>query len=301
MKVLVTGASGFIGKHFLDYITPIYGKENIFLLTSYSILDYICVIHKDYTFSKQDFFEKGVSNIDIIYHLGGAVPRTNKENTVDNIGFLSDNLVNTKHLLDNLPSIPKKIIYASSVSVYKNNSEIINEDSEYTDNDLYGISKLMTESFLAKEAERRGFILQILRLGQIYGEGEEKYEKIISSFLLHLMKNETIKIFGDGEFLRSNLYVKDVVKYIYAASLFDIYKNPINIASSNAVSLKMLFEMCFEIVGGGNVFYDITKSVGNSVYDTRRMKEFFPDIQETSLKVGIENLYNYLVNKNAGC
>ena len=63
----------------------------------------------------------------------------------------------------------------------------------------------------------------------------------------------------------------------------------------------MLFEMCFEIVGGGKVFYDITKSVGNSVYDTRRMKEFFPDIQETSLKVGIENLYNYLVNKNAGC
>ena len=99
----------------------------------------------------------------------------------------------------------------------------------------------------------------------------------------------------------SSLQGLDVVKYIYAASLFDIYKNPINIASSNAVSLKMLFEMCFEIVGGGKVFYDITKSVGNSVYDTRRMKEFFPDIQETSLKVGIENLYNYLVNKNAGC
>lgn len=299
MKVLVTGSTGFIGGHFLDYITPIYGKENIVLLSSRAVEGYHCVLHEGYSFTKEDFLENGVGAVDIVYHLGGAVPKNKKENSPDNIVALKDNVVCAKHLIDNLPCVPKKVIFASTVSVYKGGS-VTSEASEYSESDLYGISKLMAEAFFDDEARKKGFVLQILRLGQIYGEGEEAYEKIVSSFLKRLMAGEPIKIWGDGSALRSNLYVKDAARFLYQASLFENSKGPVDICSSNPASLKRLFEICSSLVPGSAV-YDPAKKVDDIVYDTKRMRELFLDINETPLEEGVKNLYEYLAAKNVGC
>ena len=300
MKVLLTGATGFIGGHFLEYITPIYGRENIVLLSSRPVAGYACVLHKGYSFTKEDFLENGADFFDVVYHLGGAVPKTKSENAIGNIAALADNVLCAKHLLDNLPCVPKKIVFASTVSVYKDEGKTISESSPYAEKDLYGISKLMAESVFERAAKERGFVLQILRLGQIYGEGEEVYEKIVSSFLKRLMAGEPIKIWGDGNALRSNLYVKDVAKYIYEASLLGSYKGPVNICSSRSASLRELFEICSSLVPG-DVSYDPTKTAGDVVYDTKRMREFFPDIKEMPLEEGVKNLCEYLKKKNAGC
>lgn len=301
MKVLVTGASGFVGKHFLGFIKEIYGGENIVLLSGAEIPDCACVLHKNYSFSREDFLQKGIDAIDVVYHLGGSVPKSKAENSASNIAALADNVLIAKHLLDNLPCVPKKIIFASTVSVYNDEGKSISESSPFAENDLYGISKLMAESVFERAAKERGFVLQILRLGQIYGEGEEKYEKIISTFLKRLMAGEPIKVWGDGSALRSNLYVKDVAKYIYEASLLDSYKGPVNICSSEPVSIKRIFELCKSLAGGSGALYDAEKSAGDIAYDTKKMRELFPCIKETPLEIGVKNLYEYLAGKNACC
>lgn len=304
MTVLITGASGFIGKHFIEYAAEKYGKENIVLLTSSEISGYKCVLHKDYTFTRNDFLDAGIDNIELVFHIGGGVPKNNKENKIENISVLSKNLTYTVHLIENLPNIPKKLVYTSSVSVYEQSEESISEDTNYTEKDLYGISKLMTEVYLLEKSKKLGFVLQILRLGQIYGEGEEKYSKIVSSFLSKLIKKETITVLGDGGALRSNLYVKDVVRYIYEASLQEFSEAPVNICSNQTVSIKTLLEICSKAVSvdlSDYVKFDKSKKGNNISYITTRQESLFPSFVETPLEVGVKNLYSYLRDKYGNC
>lgn len=304
MAVLITGASGFVGRNFVEYAAEKFGKENLVLLTSFDIPNYKCILHKDYSFKKENFLDTGIDNIEVIFHIGGCTPKNASENSVRNISLLSKNLSNTVHLLENLPSVPKKFVYISTVSVYSQTDGLVSEETDYTDNDLYGISKLMTEAYLQESARKQGFILQILRLGQIYGEGEEKYSKIISTFLNKLIDNEHITVWGDGEALRSNLYVKDVVRYIYDASLLEVSNAPINICSKQAVSIRSLLEICTNVVGidfSNFVRFDKIKKASNIAYNTSRQEALFPDFVETPLEVGINNLYLYLRDKHENC
>lgn len=207
-------------------------------------------------------------------------------------------------MIENLPNIPKKLVYTSSVSVYEQSEESISEDTNYTEKDLYGISKLMTEVYLLEKSKKLGFVLQILRLGQIYGEGEEKYSKIVSSFLSKLIRKETITIWGDGEALRSNLYVKDVVRYIYEASLQESSEFPVNICSNQTVSIKTLLEICSKTVGvdlSDYLKFDKSKKCNNISYITTRQRALFPSFVETPLEVGVKNLYSYLRDKYGNC
>lgn len=304
MAILITGASGFIGRHFVEYATEKYGRENLVLLTRDNIPGYNCILHRYYSFTKDDFLNAGIENIDIVFHIGGCTPKNASENTVSNLSSLSKNLSYTVHLLENLPSVPKKFIYISSVSVYAQSEEPVSEETNYTDNDLYGISKLMTEFYLQECAKKEGFALQILRLGQIYGEGEEKYSKIISSFLNKLIEKQQIIVWGDGSVIRSNLYVKDVVRYIYEASLLVNPHAPINICSKQAVSIKELIEICSDVVGVDYMNYvrfDNTRKAGNITYNTARQETIFPNIVETPIEKGINNLYLYLKDKHGRC
>ena len=304
MAVLITGASGFVGRYFVEYAAEKFGKENLVLLTSADNSYYKCILHKDYSFKKEDFLDAGIDNIEVIFHIGGYTPKNASENCVRNISLLSKNLSNTVHLLENLPSVPKKFVYISTVSVYSQTEGLVCEETDYTDNDLYGISKLMTEAYLQESARKQGFVLQILRLGQIYGEGEEKYSKIISTFLNKLIENKQITVWGDGAALRSNLYVKDVVRYIYDSSLLEVSNAPINICSKQATSIKSLLEICTNVVGvafSNYVIFDKAKKARDIAYNTSRQEALFPDFVETPLEVGIYYLYLYLRDKHENC
>ncbi|MBQ6515643.1 NAD(P)-dependent oxidoreductase [bacterium] len=298
MNILITGATGFVGTAFLQYINDnnLFSADNVILLTSKEISGYKCILHKNYTFTKNDFYENNINKVDIVFHLGASVPKTRKEFGVDYTEKFASNLLNTAHLLENLPSIPKKFIFISSVSVYQDKPEI-NEDTEIQVTDMYGASKLMCEAYLEKKSKELGFVLQILRLGQIYGEGEETYSKIVSFFVKQAIKNEPITIFGTGNEKRSMLYVKDCAKAIFEASEFDKSIGVVNIAAQNSVTVKELAEIVYKICKKQpDMKYDTNKISQDVIYDVAKMKKHFK-ITETPYEEGIKNYYNYYINR----
>ena len=169
MNILITGANGFIGRKLLEVIcnNTSYRTYNIVLLTSKEMLGYTSIIHNNYSFEKADFLRKGIQYIDVLIHLGAFTPKsTSESNQIE--GCIS-NIINTEYLLNNLPSIPKKIIFLSTLDVYGTVSNIISEDSHTIPETLYGHSKLFLEKMILEWSKINKVTPQILRIGHIYG------------------------------------------------------------------------------------------------------------------------------------
>lgn len=295
MNILITGASGFVGKTLLRKIASnsLFSNAKIVLLTGEKIDGYTCILHKNYTFEKSDFAKAGVDKIDIVIHLGSAVPRTRDDYRIENGYKFMTNVRNTVHLYENLPNIPEKFVFISSIDVYKNDGEVISEQTPLTSDTLYAASKIMCEQYLTEKAKADGFVLQILRFGQIYGVGEEVYSKIVSSFVRQIENGRQIKIFGDGKEFRSQLLVDDCCDCVLKAVSFNESKGPVNLVSDQAVRIKDLVMTIYQIAGKTPdvVFGDAPAGRSNR-FDNTKMKTLFK-MTETPLEEGIRAYVNY--------
>lgn len=295
MNILITGASGFVGKTLLRKIASnsLFSNAKIVLLTGEKIDGYTCILHKNYTFEKSDFAKAGVDKIDIVIHLGSAVPRTRDDYRIENGYKFMTNVRNTVHLYENLPNIPEKFVFISSIDVYKNDGEVISEQTPLTSETLYAASKIMCEQYLTEKAKADGFVLQILRFGQIYGIGEEVYSKIVSSFVRQIENGRQIKIFGDGKEFRSQLLVDDCCDCVLKAVSFNESKGPVNLVSDQAVRIKDLVMTIYQIAGKTPdvVFGDAPAGRSNR-FDNTKMKTLFK-MTETPLEEGIRAYVNY--------
>lgn len=295
MNILITGASGFVGKTLLRKIASnsLFSNAKIVLLTGEKIDGYTCILHKNYTFEKSDFAKAGVDKIDVVIHLGSAVPRTRDDYRIENGYKFMTNVRNTVHLYENLPNIPEKFVFISSIDVYKNDGEVISEQTPLTSDTLYAASKIMCEQYLTEKAKADGFVLQILRFGQIYGIGEEVYSKIVSSFVRQIENGRQIKIFGDGKEFRSQLLVDDCCDCVLKAISFNESKGPVNLVSDQAVRIKDLVMTIYQIAGKTPdvVFGDAPAGRSNR-FDNTKMKTLFK-MTETPLEEGIRAYVNY--------
>lgn len=295
MNILITGASGFVGKTLLRKIASnsLFSNAKIVLLTGEKIDGYTCILHKNYTFEKSDFAKAGVDKIDVVIHLGSAVPRTRDDYRIENGYKFMTNVRNTVHLYENLPNIPEKFVFISSIDVYKNDGEVISEQTPLTSETLYAASKIMCEQYLTEKAKADGFVLQILRFGQIYGIGEEVYSKIVSSFVRQIENGRQIKIFGDGKEFRSQLLVDDCCDCVLKAVSFNESKGPVNLVSDQAVRIKDLVMTIYRIAGKTPdvVFGDAPAGRSNR-FDNTKMKTLFK-MTETPLEEGIRAYVDY--------
>lgn len=298
MNILITGASGFIGANLLKSLenNPKYVNDKIILLASKEIEGYLCIIHNNYKFTKEDFYKKGINMIDIIIHLGAFTPKSSLES--NDIDRSISNINNTEYLLQNLPNVPKKFVFISTIDVYGIVNGIISEDSPTVPNTLYGLSKLFLEKMIFEWAKNNKVILQILRIGHIYGEGEDEYKKILPMSINKILKNEAPVIYTDGKEKRTFLYIADCCNFILNSIVLDEYLGPINIVGNRTITILDLINLIIEISEK-----NITPKVENMnievkdfVFDNNKMNKYL-GMEATLLEEGIKREYKYFENK----
>lgn len=293
--ILLTGASGFIGQYLLKALIKDYGKKNVLALTSKPIKECQYLLHNDYKFGTNYFIDSGYANsIDTLIHAGAFIPKEITQ--ANNWKLCNQNIYNTQKLLETeLPNL-RKVIYLSTVDVYDKN-DTITEFSNIGPVSLYGYSKLYSEQLITTWAKAENKICQILRVGHVYGPGEEAYQKIIPATMKKIIKKGNVQIWGTGNEMRSFIYIDDVVEAILNSLKLDTAIGPVNLVGTQSVTIKELVNKIIRISGKEVKIETVpVNTMGrNLVFDNGKMKQYLLPA-EIPLDEGLSKEWQYMMS-----
>ncbi|MFA6981646.1 MAG: NAD-dependent epimerase/dehydratase family protein [Patescibacteria group bacterium] len=225
MKIVVTGAAGFIGSHLserlsdmghevvgIDAFTPYYDRA----LKELNAQD---IRNKNVKLLELDLSEAAlsdaVSDADFVFHLA-AQPGISADTTFDI--YLKNNFLSTYKLLETLKdnSRLKCFFNISTSSVYGENATG-SERRPPTPTSYYGVTKLAAEQLVLSYQRDKGFPACSLRLFSVYGE-RERPEKLYPKLIRSIIEEKPFPLFvGSEKHLRSYTYVGDILDGLIAA------------------------------------------------------------------------------------
>lgn len=220
-KVLVTGGAGFIGSNFCNLNKGRYAivaLDNLFLGDEKNLDPEITFIKGD-ACNKTDLDKAG--KVDMVVHLAG----TSSAPMFMDDGFVEGYVNSVKSFVTVLDWARrkgvKKVIYASTSSLYGNNPLPLMEDQHVTPLNHYAVTKQVYEHAGAcynkvyPDMEIIGF-----RFMSVYGPNEEakgQYANLVSQFCWDMARGLSPVIYGDGSQTRDFTNVRDVVQGITLA------------------------------------------------------------------------------------
>lgn len=214
---LVTGSAGFIGsamaKRLIDEGSKVVTIDNLSTGSAANIPKEVTLIEGDCSDPKIINKLKKFK-FEAILHLSG---QSSGEISFENPLYdLRSNTVSTLLLLEYaLKHKCKKIIYASSMSVYGNQSNLpVSEKSNLDPLSLYAVGKIASENYL-KIYSVKGMFNTSLRLFNVYGPGQNRLnlkQGMISIYLTQAFDNKKIIIKGSKKRIRDFVYIDDVVE-----------------------------------------------------------------------------------------
>lgn len=251
IRILVTGAAGFMGSHLVNNLIEM-GYTQVFGVDDLSG-GYMDNVSPKSTFTRLDLRdrEKTKAYIDktkpeFIFHL--AADATEGRSQFTPIGCTERNYLAYLNLL--VPAIQngfKKIILASSMSVYGSQKPPFSEDMLRLPDDIYGISKAAMERATEILSEVHEFNYVIIRPHNVYGPGQnlsDPYRNVVAIFINCLLNNRHFYIYGDGEQKRAFSYIDDFTPYIMKAAFLKEAEGEIfNIGPVEEYSLNQLADV----------------------------------------------------------
>jgi nucleoside-diphosphate-sugar epimerase len=313
VRVLVTGAGGFIGHHLTNYLVdrgywvrgvdikePEYEptRAQEFLLAD---------------LSQADNCLKATHGIDQVYGLAA---------NMGGIGFIENNkaVIVRDNTFINLHTIEaarinsvKRYLYTSSACIYPGYKQKETDVTPLKESDAYpadaedgyGWEKLYMERVCRHYTEDFGLDTRVVRFHNIFGPlgtydgGREKSPAAICRKIALASDGDDIEVWGDGEQTRSYCYIDDCVEGIYRLMQSD-HREPINLGQDRMISINELVDMVANIAGKRiGKQYDLTKPQGvrgrNS--DNTRLREVLHWEPTISLEDGLERTYHWIAGE----
>jgi nucleoside-diphosphate-sugar epimerase len=239
------------------------------------------------------------------------------------MGFIEHNkalcmlsvLINTHMLQAALKMRVKRFFYSSSACVYNRDKQqafeapSLKEEDAYPAQaeDGYGWEKLFSERMCRHFREDFGLCTRVARFHNVYGPwgtwygGREKAPAAICRKVIEAKvsgKNE-IEIWGSGDQTRSFMFIDDCLKGIHLILNSEILE-PINLGSSEAVTINQLVDIAEEIAGIRlKRKYDLSapKGVNGRNSDNTLIKRYLSWEPDTSLRCGLEKTYRWIYDQ----
>ena len=254
MRVLLTGAAGFLGSHLSTKLIHS-GHEVIGLddLSTGSIKNIEMLLdNPNFTFVEHDVRTTYRAKVDAI--LNFACPASPVNYQKDPVRTIETNFLGMINLLHLANETGARILQASTSEVYGDPTQSPQKESYWGNVNPIGIRSCYDEGKRAAETlcfdYRRQYDLdtRVVRIFNTYGPNMAIGDgRVVSNFIVQALRNEPINVYGDGKQTRSFCYVTDLVNGIYELLLLD--KNPdspINLGNPNEFTILELAKVVIE-------------------------------------------------------
>ena len=270
-KILITGASGYIGKCLFYYlkkkfnvvgIDKIRTSENkIFYLNLLNIKKLNQLIKKE--------------KPDIIIHLAA---QSLVDNTIDKKKYYDNNIKVTNNLLKVMKDNNiKKIIFSSTAAVYHQSSKLLTEKSKLKPLSTYAKTKLLCENNIKKQKKINSIILRLFNVCSainkpLLGVSHNPVTHLIPTIVYKSIYNMKVYIYGnnfstpDGTCIRDYIHIKDVCDAIEKSIIYLVknnYSQIFNIGNKRGISNKEILNYIKKFINSKINIQYVNKRAGD--------------------------------------
>jgi len=261
MRIVVTGAAGFIGSHtcerlvarghdvvgidsFDDYLYPAEIKRRNASVVRGIVEANIC--------DREAIGQVITGEVDVVCHLAALAGV--RPSLAEPLRYLRTNIEGTGVVVERMREVGvKRLVFASSSSVYGARHELAafrEDDPCLTPASPYAATKRMNELQLSAYRDLFGIGVFALRFFTVYGP-RQRPDMAIAKFTQAIARGEAITLFGDGSSRRDYTFIDDIVSGTVAAieaiepGAYEIY----NLGGTQTISLAELVALIERVVG----------------------------------------------------
>lgn len=207
-KIIVTGGSGFLGRHLLRALVKAgYEVKNIDLRVNPEFETTVADVR-----DKERMLEE-IKDADLVFHLASLIEAG--ESVKEPQKYIDYNLDGTLNILEAMRANGiNALAFSSSAAVYGEPLSVpIKEDDRTMPINPYGMTKLAMEALLSSYVAAHGFTGIALRYFNLYGpeEHHQPESHALPRFIKQIYDGEEVTIWGEGEHQRDYIHVRDIV------------------------------------------------------------------------------------------
>jgi len=249
MRVLVTGGGGFIGSNLVRALLE--RGDDVRILDNFStgnranladLAGEIEVVEGE--LRSYERVHAATRGVEVVFHQGAlpSVPRSVQDP-------LTTAAVNTEGALNVLLAARdegiRRVVFASSSSVYGNSDELPRVETQNPDPiSPYGVSKLAAERYCVSFSRVYALETVALRYFNVFGPNQDpssQYAPVVPRFITTIADGRPVPIYGDGEQKRDFAFVSNVVEAnLLAAEAKEVSGTIVNVATGRATSVHEL-------------------------------------------------------------
>ena len=263
MRILVTGAAGFLGSHLCEKLL-LEGHEVVALdnLVTGNKLNFTHLLNNPkFEFIRHDVTIPISLEVEGIFNL--ACPASPKKYQSDPVQTLKTSVHGAINLLGIAKRTKAKILQASTSEIY-GDPKVSPQNETYWGNvnpigirSCYDEGKRAAETLFSDYHRQHKVDIRIARIFNTFGPRMAIDDgRVVSNFIVQALRNEDITVYGDGSQTRSFCYVDDLITGLSNLFFSKDYHGPINLGNPKPISMK---ELAKEII-------ELTRSNSNLIY-----------------------------------